>query len=230
MPLSQADLAFLRDCLPFWNRLTERERRTIESAAAPRTYPAGGILHRGPADCFGLFIVKKGQVRAFILSDAGREITLFRLFERDICLLSASCVMRDIRFDVFIQAVSACEAILIPTAVYQELNRSSLAVSEYTNRLLSSRLSDVVWLLEQILFTSFDRRLAQFLLDESAIRDSDGIKTTHEEIARNMGTAREVVTRMLRYFQSEGVVSLSRGEIRIRDRKKLEALSRQRTR
>ena len=230
MSLSPADFSFLRDCLPFWDRLGEREKRMIESTAAVRTYPAGGILHRGPADCFGLFIVKSGQIRSFILSDAGREITLFRLFERDICLFSASCMFKDIRFDVFIQAASDCKTILIPTSVYRELNQTSLAVSDYTNRLLSSRLSDVVWLLEQILFTSFDRRLAQFLLDESAIRSSDTIRTTHEDIAKNMGTAREVVTRMLRYFQSEGLVSLSRGEIQILDRKKLEALSKQRSR
>jgi CRP/FNR family transcriptional regulator len=134
-------------------------------------------------------------------------------------------MLKNIRFDVFIEAAQDSETILIPTSVYKNLNQNSLAVSDYTNQLLSSRFSDVVWLLEQILFMSFDRRLAMFLLEESAISGGDTLTTTHEEIAKNMGTAREVVTRMLRYFQSEGLVRLSRGEVRILNRKGLEALS-----
>lgn len=227
MSLNQSNLQFLRQSLPFWGRLTEREKQMVESSSTVRSYPAGGSLHNGAADCAGLFVVKSGQVRTFILSDSGREITLFRLFERDICIFSASCMMKNIRFDVFIEAVQDTETILIPTAVYKILNQNSLAVSDYTNQLLSSRFSDVVWLLEQILFMSFDRRLAMFLLEESSVRGENILTTTHEEIAKNMGTAREVVTRMLRYFQSEGLVSLSRGEIRILDRKRLERLSSQ---
>lgn len=226
MSLNPSDLTFLHQSLPFWNRLSEREKELVESSAAVRFHPAGSSLHNGSADCTGLFVVKNGQVRTFILSDTGREITLFRLFERDICIFSASCMLKNIRFDVFIEAAQDSETILIPTAVYNELNQDSIAVSDYTNQLLSSRFSDVVWLLEQILFMSFDRRLAMFLLEESAISGGDLLTTTHEEIAKNMGTAREVVTRMLRYFQSEGLVRLSRGEIRILDRKKLESFSR----
>lgn len=227
MSIGESDSLFLRDSLPFWGRLSDREKHLIESASALYSYPTGSSLHHGSSDCSGLFVIKSGQVRAFILSDAGREITLFRLFERDICIFSASCMMKNIRFDVLIEAVQDCEAILIPTAVYNELNRTSLAVSDYTNQLLSSRFSDVMWLLEQILFMSFDRRLALYLLDETAISGGDCLDTTHEEIAKNMGTAREVVTRMLKYFQSEGIVQLSRGEIRVTDRKKLESLSAQ---
>ena len=226
MSVSNGALAFLGDALPFWDRLQEREKRLLVSSATLRAHPAGSSLHSGAADCSGLFVVKSGQVRTFILSDAGREITLFRLFERDICIFSASCMLKNIRFDVYIEAVEDSETILIPTAVYNDLNQHSLPVSDYTNQLLSSRFSDVVWLLEQILFMSFDRRLALFLLEESAIRGGDRLAVTHESIARNMGTAREVVTRMLKYFQSEGIVKLSRGTIRITDRKKLEVLSR----
>ncbi|MCI1965359.1 MAG: Crp/Fnr family transcriptional regulator [Oscillospiraceae bacterium] len=225
MSLNASDLTFLQQSLPFWNRLPEQEKKLVESSASVRSYQAGSSLHNGSADCTGLFIVKSGQIRTFILSDSGREITLFRLFERDICIFSASCMLKNIRFEVFIEAAQDSETILIPTAVYKELNHSSIAVSNYTNQLLSSRFSDVVWLMEQILFMSFDRRLASFLIEESAISGGDILPTTHEEIAKNMGTAREVVTRMLRYFQSEGLVRLSRGKIKILKRKKLEALS-----
>lgn len=230
MSLNQSDLSFLHESLPFWDRLSEQQKKLVESSAVVRSHPAGSSLHNGSADCAGLFLVKSGQVRTFVLSDAGREITLFRLFERDICIFSASCMLKNIRFDVFIEAAQDSETILIPTSVYKNLNQNSLAVSDYTNQLLSSRFSDVVWLLEQILFMSFDRRLAMFLLEESAISGGDTLTTTHEEIAKNMGTAREVVTRMLRYFQSEGLVRLSRGEVRILSRKGLEALSSQASR
>ncbi len=225
MPLNSHDTAFLQDILPFWNKLTPPQRQLIQSGSAPHNFRAKDIIHSGPDDCAGLYCIKSGQVRSFILSDTGREITLFRLFERDVCIFSASCVLKNIRFDIYSQAVEDSETILIPTAIYRDLNQNSLAVSDFTNQLISSRLSDVMWLLEQILFMSFDRRLAIYLLEQSSIDGSDRLKTTHEEIARNMGSAREVVTRMLRYFQSEGMVKLSRGEVELTDRKKLEKMA-----
>jgi CRP/FNR family transcriptional regulator len=89
---------------------------------------------------------------------------------------------------------------------------------------MASRFSDVMWIMEQILFMSFDQRLAIFLIEQSAIQESDDIHITHENIAKNMGSAREVVTRMLNYFQDEGIVELHRGGIKIIDRKRLEAM------
>ncbi len=219
MPLGKQELAFLREVLPFWGRLTDTQRETVGRKSALRHFPAGTPLHNGPNDCAGLYVIRSGQVRSYILSEEGREVTLFRLYERDVCIFSASCIMKNIQFDIYTQAVEDSDAILIPTPVYQELRESSLAVSEYTGQLLSSRFSDVMWLLEQILFMRFDRRLALFLLEHA---DENGrLKATHEEIARDMGTAREVVTRMLRYFQSEGMVRLSRGQIALTDLKKL---------
>ena len=166
-------------------------------------------------------------MRTYILSEAGREISLFRMYPGELCIFSASCVLKNITFDVTIEAVQESQAILIPTNVYSELNQSSLAVSDYTNQLLSSRFSEVMWLMEQILFMSFDRRLALYLLKQSALCGSDQIQSTHEQIAKDMASAREVVTRMLRYFQSEGIVKLSRGTVTILDRKRLEVLSTQ---
>lgn len=224
MPVNETELAFLKEVLPFWADLTPEQQSMIKNGSATRRFSAGNMLHRGPEDCAGLFIIIKGQVRAFILSDTGREITLYRLFDRDVCIFSASCVMKDIRFDVHMQAVEDTETILIPTPVYRDLKQSSLAVANYTSQILSSRFSDVMWLLEQILFMSLDKRLALHLLEQSSICGNK-LKMTHEEIARDIGTAREVVTRMLKYFQAEGMVKLSRGEIDLTDRKKLEILA-----
>ena len=88
----------------------------------------------------------------------------------------------------------------------------------------AGRLSEVMWLMEQIMWKSFDKRLAAFLLEESKVEDSLVLKITHEKIANHLGTAREVVTRMLRYFQNEDMIRLTRGTVEIIDRKRLEEL------
>lgn len=207
-----------------WDKLTDAQRRALEAAASPRRLEAGEQLS-GAGECVGLLAVRSGRLRAYMISDTGREITLYRLFERDICLFSASCVMRGLQFDVSIEAEQPSEVLVVSPEVYKRVMEESAPLANYTNELMASRFSEVMWLVEQILWKSFDRRLAAFLLEESALESSDELRITHERIAAHLGTAREVVTRMLRYFQSEGLVSLSRGTVRIADRPRLEALA-----
>ena len=207
-----------------WDKLTDAQRRALESAASPRRLEAGEQLS-GAGECVGLLAVRSGRLRAYMISDTGREITLYRLFERDICLFSASCVMRGLQFDVSIEAEQPSEVLVVSPEVYKRVMEESAPLANYTNELMASRFSEVMWLVEQILWKSFDRRLAAFLLEESALESSDELRITHERIAAHLGTAREVVTRMLRYFQSAGLVSLSRGSVRIADRQGLEALA-----
>ena len=224
MAVTKTELAFMKESFPFWNSLTERQKALLEQSAVCTSYGKGQRLHDGAQDCMGLILVMSGHLRAFILSDTGKEITIYRLFERDVCIFSASCMLKNISFDIYIEAEQDTRIILVPTAVYNELNQTALAVSNYTSQLISSRFSDVMWVMEQVLFMSFDRRLANFLLEQAAIAGGDTLNITHETIAKNMGSAREVVTRMLKYFQSEGMVSLFRGGITITDHKKLEKL------
>lgn len=207
-----------------WDKLTDAQRRALESAASPRRLETGEQLS-GAGECVGLLAVRSGRLRAYMISDTGREITLYRLFERDICLFSASCVMRGLQFEVSIEAKQPSEVLVVSPEVYKRVMEESAPLANYTNELMASRFSEVMWLVEQILWKSFDRRLAAFLLEESALESSDELRITHERIAAHLGTAREVVTRMLRYFQSEGLVSLSRGTVRIADRQGLEALA-----
>ena len=108
--------------------------------------------------------------------------------------------------------------------VYKSLMQSSPAVANQFSSLLSSVFSQLIWLVEQVMWKRFDKRLAEFLLSESALNGSDSLKLTHEKIANHLGTAREVVTRTLRYFQSDGMVKLTRGTIEILDRKALAAI------
>lgn len=218
------DINFIEDVFPIWDKLENSHKVLIKNSIRQKTFSKTELLHQGLEQCSGLYIVKSGQLRAYIISDTGKEITLYRLFERDICLFSASCIMKNINFDIHIQAETDTTAILIPTPVYQDLMQKSLPISDFTSQLMASRFSDVMWILEQVLFTSFDKRLATFLLEQVNINNSDNLQIIHEEIANNLGTAREVVTRMLKYFQSEEMVKLSRGEILITNKAKLRKL------
>ena len=210
--------------LPFWDKLTAQQQQHLSGAIEYRSVPKGTHIHDSSAECLGLVIVRSGQLRAYILSEDGREITIGRLLDHDISLLSASCVMPDMQFNIMIEAEKDTQFWSIPACLFKNLVDESLAVSNYSRNLLSSNFSDLMWLMEQIMWKSFDRRLAAFLLEESRLEDSALLKITHEKIAAHMGTAREVVTRMLRYFQSEGMVKLTRGAIEITDEDKLEAL------
>ena len=209
---------------PIWDKLTADQQTRLSSAVTLYQAKKGTILHNGDMDCIGLLLIRSGQLRVFVLSDEGREITLYRLFDMDICLFSASCVMPNIQFNVVVEAEKDTEMWIIPPCLYKEFVEQSAAVANYSNQLISSRFSDVMWLMEQIMWKSFDKRLAAFLLEESVLEESNVLKITHEKIANHMGTAREVVTRMLRYFQSEGLVKLTRGTIEVINEKGLEKL------
>jgi len=209
---------------PIWDKLTPQQQNAIAGVIEYRSVKKGTHIHDSSAECLGLIIVRSGQLRAYILSEDGREITISRLFEYDVSLLSASCVMPDIQFNVMIEAEKDSEFWSIPACLFQNLVDESLAVSNYSRKLISSNLSELMWLMEQIMWKSLDKRLAAFLLEEAALEDSPVLKLTHEKIANHLGTAREVVTRMLRYFQNEGMVKLTRGTIELTDEAKLEAL------
>jgi CRP/FNR family transcriptional regulator len=210
--------------LPFWGKLTKDQQQRLSGVIEYRTVKKGTHIHDSSAECLGLVAVKSGQLRAYILSEDGREITISRLFEYDVSLLSASCVMPDLQFNVMIEAEKDSTFWSIPACLFKNLMDESLAVSGYSRSLLSSNFSELMWLMEQIMWKSFDKRLAAFLLEETAIEGERVLKMTHEKIASHMGTAREVVTRMLRYFQSENMVRLERGSIEITDEAKLQKL------
>lgn len=214
----------LSEYFPIWDKLTAEQRTRLVNATEFRKVKKGTVLHNGSLDCLGLLLIRSGQLRAYILSEEGREITIYRLFDRDVCLFSASCVMPNIQFEIIIEAEKDTELWIIPACLYKDLMEESLAISNYANALMSGHISELMWLVEQIMWKSFDRRLAKFLLEESALEETLLLPITHEKIANHMGTAREVVTRMLRYFQGEGMVKLTRGAVEITDVKSLQEL------
>jgi CRP/FNR family transcriptional regulator len=213
------------ECFPIWNKLTREQQERLRGVTELQQIPRGTVVHDGSPECKGMVLVKSGQLRAYLLSDEGREVTICRFFEMDICLFSASCVMPNMMFDVFIEAEKDTEIFVIPACLYQNLMDESLPLSTYSRDLITNHFSEVMWLMEQIMWRSFDKRLAGFLVEESRIEETDSLKITHEKIAAHMGTAREVVTRMLRWFQSEGMVKLTRGTVELTDKKALQKLA-----
>lgn len=208
-----------------WGHLTKEEQEGMIGNAMLMHYTKGTNIHSGDNHCLGFFIIKTGMLRTYMLSEEGKEITLYRLGEGDLCILSASCVLSAITFDVHVDAEEDSEVLLVGSHYFSSLSERNIYVECFAYKLATERFSDVMWAMQQILFMSMDKRLAVFLWDELSKADGDMIKVTHEQAARYIGSAREVVTRMLKYFALEGIVELSRGGIRIIDKGKLRALT-----
>ena len=223
--LENQELASLfKENFPFWDKLTEIEKETFVNSSQYISFPKGTNIHNGN-ECTGIILIRKGSLRLYILSDEGKEITLYRLFPGEMCMLSASCVLNNITFDVFVDADENAECIIVGGCAYAALAERNTSAKIFALETALARFSDVMWVMQQILFMSMDKRLAIFLLDEVSKTGGDTVHLTHEQIAKYMGSAREVVTRMLKYFSSEGIVELSRGGIKLIDMKRLRSLA-----
>ena len=208
-----------------WDQLTPTQQEHLLQTTAFQQVKKGTILHGGQEDCLGLILVCRGQLRAYLLSEEGREVTICRFFDRDVCLFTAACVLPNMMFDIFIEAEKDTALWVVPACLFQNLSQESLPIANYSRDLITHHFSQLMWLMEQIMWKSFDKRLAKFLVEESAVENTHALKITHEKIANHMGTAREVVTRMLRYFQEEGMLRLTRGTVELLDLPRLKRLA-----
>lgn len=215
---------FFKNNFSFYDKLTDKQKEMLCQNTTLSTYKKGDILHDPQEKCAGVMLIKKGHTRIYMLSEDGKEITLYRLFEGDTCILSASCVLEAITFDVFISAEDDCEIYTINSLAFQKLMYENIYVEAFAYKLATTRFSDVMWAMQQILFMGMDKRVAIFLIDEIAKNNSNVINLTHEQIAKYIGTAREVVSRMLKYFENENIVKLFRGGINIIDKNKLKKI------
>lgn len=221
---SQQCPAFFKQYFSFWEQLTPAQQQTLCAATHPLHCDKGENVH-GTGGCTGVLVIQSGCLRGYLLSEEGREITLFRAYPGEVVLLSAPCAMRQITLEVMIDAEEETDLLVIDGSAYASVTSENIYAENFSLRAVTARLSDAIWVMEQIMFMRFDRRLAAFLLDEMDKSGHPQLKMTHDQIARYMGTAREVVSRMLRYFTSEGIVRQSRGTIELLDRKKLENLA-----
>ena len=217
------------DCLacgfPFWDDLTPDEQTMLCRSTRPVRYQKGERVHSPVENCVGILLLRSGQLRAYLLSEDGRDITLYRLFKGEVCILSASCVMDEVDFDLYIDAEEDTEAYCIGAGTFRRLMQENVYVRSYAYQMTAERFSDTMWTMQQILFMSADRRLAIFLTDELAKTGGDTLRMTHDQIARYMGSAREVVSRLLKYFAQEGLVRLSRGGVTVLDKDRLRQLA-----
>ena len=200
------------DCLacgfPFWEQLTPEEQEFLCRTTRPVKYKKGERVHSPVESCVGILLLRTGQLRAYLLSEDGRDVTLYRLFPGEVCILSAS------------------EAYCIGAGTFRRLMQQNVHVRCFAYQMTAERFSDTMWTMQQILFMSADRRLAIFLTDELAKTGGSNVRMTHDQMARYMGSAREVVSRLLKYFAQEGWVRLYRGGVEVLDQRKLQEIAR----
>ncbi len=214
---SQRSKDHILQSLPFWEALSTQEKELLLHGAAIRTYEKNALIYSTDQECLGLVVMLSGEIRAYMLSDEGREVTLFRLFPKDVCVLSASCVINQITFDTQLIAQKDTELLILPAAILASLKEKNVHLRCFLYEQATKSFSDVMWAMQQILFKRLDQRLAAFLLSESDRTGTDTITMTHEQIAQHISSAREAVARMLKQFTEEGLVELRRGTIIIKD-------------
>ncbi len=223
--LNGDDIEYLKETLLFLKDLDQADLRSITGSGYKARYRSGEIvLNR--EECNGLIVIKSGQLRAFFEMEDGRGITLYRLLDGDICILSASCVIKNMAFEVALEVEKDSEVYFIPALVWEKLNAKYNAAKEFTIALMAGRFSEVMWVMEQIVSKSMGQRVAAFLYEQSIREGSQTLAMTHETIAKNLGTAREVVSRTLEHLANDGLLKLARGKIQLTDPQKLEAMSR----
>ena len=212
--------------LPLWNLLREEEKILVESNLYNVSFKKGELIPKKSESCFGIIFVKKGSLRVHIISEDGRDVTLYRIRDGEMCTLSSSCVLDAITFEVHIEAEENTEIINVPSNIFKRIMEENIYVKAFMYEGIAARFSDVMWIMQQILFAGIDKRIAVFLIKESEEIGKDKIKITHEQLAKYIGSAREVVSRMLKYFEQEGFVSLGRGSIEIVDKNELVKITR----
>lgn len=205
----------LKNSFQIWDKLSKDEQDKLLNNSKIISYKKGDIIYKDVNACLGLIMISKGQVKAFSSQDGDKRITLYKLFEYDICLFTASCIMRDVTFEIYLECEEDTEVLLIPTEKYEKILNESTLISNYINQIILSRFSDVMWILEQVIFHSLDKRIANYILDET--QDRKELIITHEKIAKDLGTAREVVSRLLKHFERDKILKLSRNKIDIID-------------
>ena len=213
-----------REIFPFWEDITEEDKDYICSNSSSVLFEKGTNVHNSGA-CTGVIFIKKGTLRVYIMSDDGKDITLYRLHSGELCLLSATCVLKNITFDVFVDAEEDSDCFVISGPAFADISEKYSQIKIFALETAVSRFSDVMWVMEQIHFMSMDKRLAIFLYEEVNRNNTDTVKLTHALIAKYMGSAREVVTRMLKYFADQGIVELSRKDVKIINKEKLRELA-----
>ena len=195
----------------FYNYMTPEQQDLLNRSMQQASFRKGQIVHRHGDSCVGLIFVRKGRLAFSILSD------VFRVEKGEVCILSAACILRSLEFESQITAEVNTEVSILPAPTLSQLMNANHDVERLVYKQAVWQYSGVLRTLQQILFLSLEKRLATFLLDECRRRKAQSFSATHEQIARYIGSSREVVTRMLNQFADRGLVKLGRGSVTVLD-------------
>lgn len=219
--MEQQQIEDLFERYSFWEKLTEPQRKLLKEQARWNTYQEGQYVTGTGSDCLGLFLVCKGTMRLYLVSEEGKEATVSRIHEGELCLLSGSCLLSSLPFDVQIDAETDSSVCLLPANIVKKIMQENLYLENFILKRMNESFGDIIAAVQKMLFATLEQRLAAFLLDEAARCHSDQVPMTQERIARAIGSAREAVSRTLKQMVQEGSVELFRGGVTILDRKML---------
>ena len=205
----------------FWRHLSEEEKKMLQKQIRWCTYEEGQMVTDTGRDCLGIFLVCDGILRANLVSEAGKEATVCRIHPGELCVISASCLLPALPFDIQIDAETASEVYLLPTGILRQIMEKNIYLENFIYKKINESFSDIIAAIQKILFASLEQRLVGFLLDEAAGEKDGKIYMTQEQIARAIGSAREAVSRTLKGLVKGGCVELFRGGVRVVDRKEL---------
>jgi len=207
--------------LPFFKTLDSKEKQAFVSSSRLLVGDPGKVIIEEGALCRMVYFVMEGSLRVYKISEEGREITLYRAEKGETCLFSLTCIMGEDSLNTITEVEKKARLISIPSDLFESMMASNLEFQRYFLRRLLLKISHLVMLTEEVTFYSVESRLAKYLSDLFVSQESLSLAITHEKIAFEIGTAREVVSRTLKVFQNKGVLALSRGKITLLSHEKL---------
>ena len=199
--------------IPFWANLSSEEKALVSQRALTKSFNKAQIITSDRSACLGIILILKGGVRISLISDEGREVTLYRAHAGEFCVSTASCVIHQLTFEANVSAEEDTTVLVIPSSVTARLMERNIYVRSFVFEQETERYSQTIWAIKQMLFKKFDQRLATYFIDAYQSTGKPEIKKTQEEIARDVNSAREVVARMLQEFAAKGLVEIKRGKI-----------------
>ncbi|MGE5477977.1 MAG: Crp/Fnr family transcriptional regulator [Bacteroidales bacterium] len=207
---------------PQFARLDPDSARMLEGAARMVSIPAGTVLFQDGSECSAYVLVIDGSIRVQKVSEGGREIVLYRVETGQSCVLTTNCLIAHEDYAAEGIAETEVRALVVPAATFRTLLGKSEAFRDFVFAAYASRIADLLMLIEEVAFGRIDVRLAGWLRSRAAPHEE--IRATHQDIATELGTAREVISRQLKEFERRGWLSLYRGRIQVKDRDGLGSL------
>ncbi len=203
--------------LLFAEALGKEEIKRVQEHAFQVDYSAGRMLVENGALCQNVYWVMDGLIRIFRMTDDGKEITYYRVGKGEACLFTMSCILDHEPFEAIAQIEKDARLLALPGYIFEDLMQGNARFRQFIFKKLLSTIGDLMMLTEEVTFHSINKRLANFLLVEKDKQRKEALTITHESIGHELGTAREVISRMLKEFEKKGWVSLSRGKITLVD-------------